>query len=90
MNLKPLQDRVIIKRLESENKTAGGIIIPDSAKEKPMKGEIVAVGPGKAKAPMTVKTGDVVLFAKYAGNELKVDTDELIIMREEEILAIIE
>ncbi|WP_320172531.1 co-chaperone GroES [Maridesulfovibrio sp.] len=90
MNLKPLQDRVLIKRLESEQKTAGGIIIPDSAKEKPMKGEVVAAGPGKDKVAMTVKAGDIVLFAKYAGNELKIDADEYIIMREEEILAIVE
>jgi chaperonin GroES len=90
MNLKPLQDRVLIKRLETEQKTAGGIIIPDSAKEKPMKGEVVAAGPGKDNNPMTVKAGDVVLFAKYAGNELKIDADEFIIMREDEILAIVE
>ncbi|WP_031480613.1 co-chaperone GroES [Maridesulfovibrio frigidus] len=90
MNLKPLQDRVLIKRLESEQKTAGGIIIPDSAKEKPMKGVVAAAGPGKEKAPMSVKEGDVVLFAKYAGNELSIDGDDFIIMREEEILAVVE
>ncbi|WP_027723274.1 co-chaperone GroES [Maridesulfovibrio zosterae] len=90
MNLKPLQDRVLIKRLETEQKTAGGIIIPDSAKEKPMKGEVVAAGPGKDNNSMSVKAGDVVLFAKYAGNELKIDADDFIIMREEEILAIVE
>lgn len=90
MNLKPLQDRVLIKRMESEQKTASGIIIPDAAQEKPMKGQVVATGPGKDNNPMTVKTGDLVLFAKYSGNELNVDGEDLIIMREEEILAVIE
>lgn len=90
MTLKPLQDRVLIKRMESEQKTASGIIIPDAAQEKPMKGQVVATGPGKDNNPMTVKAGDAVLFAKYAGNELSVDGEDLIIMREEEILAVIE
>jgi chaperonin GroES len=81
---------VLIKRLEEEQVTAGGIYIPDSAKEKPMKGEVVAVGPGKKDAKMTVKKGDTVLFAKYAGNEIKIDGEEHLIMREEDILAIVE
>jgi chaperonin GroES len=90
MTLKPLQDRVLIKRMESEQKTASGIIIPDAAQEKPMKGQVIATGPGKDNNPMTVKAGDAVLFAKYAGNELSVDGEDFIIMREEEILAVIE
>ena len=90
MKLKPLSDRVVVKRLESEEKTAGGIIIPDAAKEKPMRGEIVAVGPGKPKAEMTVKKGDTVLFAKYAGNDFEVDGVEYTIMREEDILAVVQ
>lgn len=90
MTLKPLQDRVLIKRMESEQKTASGIIIPDAAQEKPMKGEVIATGPGKDGAAMTVKDGDRVLFAKYAGNELNIDGEDFIIMREEEILAVIE
>ncbi|WP_027180251.1 co-chaperone GroES [Maridesulfovibrio bastinii] len=90
MTLKPLQDRVLIKRMESEQKTASGIIIPDAAQEKPMKGQVIATGPGKDNNPMTVKEGDAVLFAKYAGNELSVDGEDFIIMREEEILAVIE
>lgn len=95
MKLKPLNDRVLVKRLEMENKTAGGIFIPDSAKEKPMKGQILAVGPGKLddagkRVKMTVKAKDVVLFAKYAGTEIKIDGDELLVMREEDILAIVE
>ncbi len=90
MKLKPLSDRVLVKRLEEEQVTAGGIYIPDSAKEKPMKGEVVAVGPGKKDEKMTVKKGDTVLFAKYAGNELKIDSAEHLIMREEDILAIVD
>lgn len=90
MKLKPLSDRVLVKRLEEEQVTAGGIYIPDSAKEKPMKGEVVAAGPGKKDEKMTVKAGDTVLFAKYAGNEIKVDGAEHLIMREEDILAIVE
>ncbi|MGE4297152.1 MAG: co-chaperone GroES [Desulfovibrionaceae bacterium] len=94
MKLKPLQDRVLVKRLEQEEKTAGGLYIPDSAKEKPMKGEIIAVGPGKTTddgktTKPTVKKGDFVLFNKYAGTEIKVDADEFLIMREDDILAII-
>ena len=95
MKLKPLHDRVLVKRLEQEEKTQGGIIIPDSAKEKPMKGEIVAAGPGKTaddgKAiKLSVKKGDLVLFNKYAGTEIKIDGIEHLVMREEDILAIID
>ncbi len=95
MNLKPLSDRVLVKRLESEEKTAGGLFIPDTAKEKPSRGEVVAVGPGKAAddgkvIPMTVKTGDVVLFNKYAGTEVKLDGVDHLVMREDDILAIIQ
>ena len=95
MKLKPLNDRVMVKRLESEEVTAGGIIIPDTAKEKPMKGEIVAAGPGKAddsgkRVPMAVKEGDLVLFNKYAGTEIKIDGIEHLVMREDDILAVIE
>ncbi|MGE4318259.1 MAG: co-chaperone GroES [Deferribacterales bacterium] len=92
--IKPLQDRLIVKRFESEEKTASGIIIPDSAKEKPMEGEVIAVGPGRTydngnKMTMTVKVGDKVLFAKYAGTEIKFDGEELLIMREDDILGIV-
>jgi chaperonin GroES len=95
MPLRPLQDRVIIKRTDSEEKTASGIIIPNSAKEKPLEGKIVAVGPGKknedGKATgIDVKKGDIVLFGKYAGTEIKVDGEELIILREDDILAVVE
>lgn len=95
MKLKPLHDRVLVKRLPEEEKTAGGIIIPDSAKEKPSRGEVIAAGPGKTaddgKAiAMNVKNGDKVLFSKYAGTEVKVDGDEMLVMREDDILAIIE
>ena len=95
MKLKPLNDRVLIQRLEMEEKTAGGIIIPDSAKEKPQRGKVVAAGPGKLdedgkRVKMTVKKGDTVLFAKYAGTEFKLDGDECLILREDDILAIVE
>lgn len=93
MKLTPLHDRVLVKRLDSEDKTAGGLYIPDTAKEKPSRGEIVAVGPGKAYkdkvVPMTVKVGDTVLFNKYAGSEVKVDGVEHLMMREDDILALI-
>lgn len=94
MKLKPLNDRVLVKRLESEEKTAGGLFIPDTAKEKPSKGEVVAVGPGKiaddGKAiAMQVKTGDMVLFNKYAGTDVKLDGVDHLVMREDDILAII-
>ncbi|MBU1276941.1 MAG: co-chaperone GroES [Proteobacteria bacterium] len=95
MKIKPLQDRVIVARLEEETKTAGGIIIPDSAKEKPQQGKILAVGPGKVmengtKLEMTVKKGDTVLFGKYSGSEVKIDGKEVLIMREDDILGIVE
>ena len=94
MNLMPLNDRVLVKRLESEEKTAGGLYIPDTAKEKPSKGEVIAAGPGKTaddgkRVPMAVKAGDVVLFNKYAGTEVKLDGVEHLVMREDDILAII-
>jgi chaperonin GroES len=95
MKIKPLQDRLVIKRLEEEEKTKGGIIIPDSAKEKPQEGRVVAVGDGKTlesgkKAPLTVKPGDKILFGKYSGTEIKIDGVEHLIMREEDVLAIVE
>lgn len=95
MSLKPLNDRVLVKRLESEEKTAGGLYIPDTAKEKPSRGEIVAAGPGKHAddgklIAMSVKVGDLVLFNKYAGTEIKLDGVEHLVMREDDILAIIE
>ncbi len=95
MKLKPLQDRVLVKRLEEKEQKKGGIIIPDSAKEKPMEGEIVAVGNGKvkedgSKQPLDLKVGDRVLFGKYAGQDVKIDDEELLIMREDDILGIIE
>ena len=95
MALKPLQDRVIIKRLDSEEKTAGGIIIPDAAKEKPLEGKVIAAGTGKkgedGKASgMDVKVNDIVLFGKYTGTEIKVDGEDVIILREDDILAIVE
>jgi chaperonin GroES len=95
MNIRPLQDRVIVKRVEEEEKTKGGIIIPDTAKEKPMEGKVVAVGKGKVlengtKLEMTVKVGDRILFSKYSGNEVKIDGVEHLIMREDDILGIIE
>ncbi len=94
MKIKPLQDRVLIKRIEEEEKTKGGIIIPDAAKEKPMEGKVVAVGDGKTlengtKAPLTVKVGDKILFGKYSGTEIKVDGEEHLILREDDILAIV-
>ena len=94
MSLKPLNDRVLVKRLESEEKTAGGLYIPDTAKEKPSRGEVVAVGPGKRAedgklVPMSVKAGDRVLIGKYSGTEVKIDNVGHVIVREEEILAIV-
>jgi chaperonin GroES len=93
-NIKPLQDRVLVKRIEAEEKTASGIIIPDTAKEKPQEGEVIAVGPGKVldngtKVELTVKVGDRVLFSKYAGTDVKIDGVEYLIMREDDILGII-
>jgi chaperonin GroES len=95
MKIRPLQDRVIVKRVEEEEKTKGGIIIPDSAKEKPAEGKVIAVGKGKIGEdgklqPLDVKVGDRILFSKYAGTEVKVDGDETLIMREDDILGVIE
>ena len=95
MKVKPLFDRVLVKRVESEEKVKGGIIIPDTAKEKPMEGKVVAVGAGRLdddgkRVPMEVKAGDRILFGKYAGTEIKIDDDEHIILREDEILGIIQ
>ena len=95
MNLRPLHDRVIVRRMEEERLSAGGIVIPDSATEKPVRGEIVAAGNGKIldsgeKRALDVQVGDTVLFGKYSGTEVKVDGDELLVMREEDIMAVIE
>jgi chaperonin GroES len=89
INLKPLADRVLVEPAAAETKTAGGIIIPDTAKEKPMKGKVVAVGNGKPEEPMTVKAGDMVLYGKYAGTEINVDGKDYLIMRESDIYAVI-
>ena len=93
VNVTPLNDRILVKRLDEEEKTAGGIYIPDSAKEKPQKGEIIAAGKGKTsddgtKIPLEVKVGDKVLFGKYSGTELKLDGQEYLMMREEDVLGI--
>lgn len=94
MKLRPLHDRVIVKRLESENKTKGGIIIPDTAKEKPQEGEVIAVGDGKIvdgkREPLAVKAKDKILFSKYAGTEITIEGEEMLIMREDDILAVVE
>jgi chaperonin GroES len=95
MKLTPLHDRVIVKRIEEEEKTAGGIIIPDTAKEKPQQGKIIAVGQGSMLEngqiiPMTVKEGDRILFGKYSGTEIQIDGEEHLIMREDDILAIVQ
>ncbi|MCW8129905.1 MAG: co-chaperone GroES [Planctomycetota bacterium] len=92
VELQPLDDRIVVRRLEAETKTAGGIVLPDSAKEKPQKGEVIATGPGKLldsgkRAALEVKVGDTVLFGKYSGTEVKVAGEEVIIMRESDILA---
>ena len=94
MNVRPLHDRVLVKRVEEKEVVKGGIIIPDTAKEKPMEGEVIAAGPGKImedgkRAPMDVKAGDRILFGKYSGTEIKIDDQDYVIMREEEILAIL-
>ena len=89
LNIKPLADRVIIEAAAAEEKTAGGIIIPDTAKEKPQKGTVLAVGPGTKDEVMTVKEGDVVLYGKYAGTEISVDGGDYLIMRESDIVAIV-
>lgn len=95
LNIRPLHDRVIIRRQEEERKTAGGIVIPDSATEKPIRGEVKAVGKGKILddgqvRPLDVKVGDHVLFGKYSGTEVKVDGEDLLVMREEDIMAIVD
>ena len=95
MKFRPLHDRVVVRRVEEETKTAGGIIIPDTAKEKPMQGEILAVGPGARNdkgelAPMSVQVGDRVLFGKWSGTEVKLDGDELLIMKESDIMGVLE
>jgi|SRR5690242_8593695 chaperonin GroES len=95
MNFRPLHDRVVVRRLEAEEKTAGGIIIPDTAKEKPMEGEVVAVGPGARDesgklVPLDVKSGDRILFGKWSGTEVKLDGEELLIMKESDIMGIVE
>ena len=87
--MKPINDRVVVKPAAAEEKTTGGIIIPDTAKEKPQKGEIVAVGPGKDGNKMTVKKGDVVLYGKYAGQEINYDGSDYLIMREDDILVVL-
>jgi chaperonin GroES len=89
MNIKPLADRVVVKPAAAEEKTASGIIIPDTAKEKPQRGEVVAVGGGKPEEPMTVKVGDMVLYGKYSGTELSVDGEDVLIMRESDIFAVV-
>lgn len=89
LKIKPLADRVIVEPMEAEQKTTGGIIIPDTAKEKPQKGVVVAVGAGKKDEPMTVKAGDTVLYGKYSGNELSIDGVTYLIMRESDIFAIL-
>ena len=95
MAIRPLHDRLIVKRLESEEKTKGGIIIPDSAKEKPLEGKVVAVGNGRVldngeKRALEVKKGDKILFGKYSGTEIKIDGEEMVILREDDVLAVIE
>ena len=95
MKVKPLQDRLVVKRLAEEEKTKGGIIIPDAAKEKPQEGRVIAVGPGKVtdngqRVTPEVKVGDKILFGKYAGTEIKIEGDEHLILREDDVLAIIE
>ena len=94
MKVKPLYDRLVVKRLEEEEKTKGGIIIPDAAKEKPQEGRVIAVGDGKVlengqKAPLSVKAGDKILFGKYSGTEIKIDGEEHLILREDDVLAIV-
>jgi chaperonin GroES len=94
VNIRPLHDRVVVKRVESEEQVRGGIIIPDTAKEKPQEAEVVAVGPGKLqedgnRQPMDVQSGDRVLIGKYSGSEIKIGEDELVIVREDEILAVL-
>ena len=94
MNIRPLQDRVLVKRLEQEEQVRGGIIIPDTAKEKPQQAEVIAVGPGKfndegKRAPVDVKQGDKILIGKYSGSEIRIDEEDYVILREDEILAVV-
>ena len=89
MNIKPLADRVLVEASEAETKTSSGIIIPDTAKEKPQRGKIVAVGPGTKENPVTVKVGDIILYGKYSGTELQQDGVDYLIMKESDILAIV-
>ena len=95
MAVKPLDDRVLVKQSEAEERTAGGIVLPDTAKEKPQKGSVIAVGPGKlldsgVRGKMTLKKGDEVFYAKYSGTEIKIDGDEYVILKETDVLAVIE
>ncbi len=95
MHFRPLHDRVVVRRIDAEERTAGGIIIPDTAKEKPQQGEVIAAGPGARNeqgqlVPLDVRTGDRVLFAKWAGTEVKIDGEELLIMKESDLLGVIE
>jgi len=96
MKFRPLGDRVVVRRIKEDTKTAGGIIIPETAQEKPQEGEIISVGPGAIdeksgkRTPLEVKAGDIVLFGKYSGTEIKVDGDELLVMREEDLVAVVE
>jgi chaperonin GroES len=95
MHLRPLHDRVVVRRIEVDEKTAGGIIIPDTAKEKPMEGEVVAVGPGARNdqgqlVPMDLKTGDRILFGKWSGTEVKIDGEELLIMKESDVMGVLD
>ncbi|HET9767386.1 MAG TPA: co-chaperone GroES [Thermoanaerobaculia bacterium] len=94
MNIRPLQDRVLVKRLEQEEQVRGGIIIPDTAKEKPQQAEVIAVGPGKVndegkRSPVDVKQGDKILIGKYSGSEIRIDEEDYVILREDEILAVV-
>ena len=94
MNIRPLQDRVLVKRLEQEEQVRGGIIIPDTAKEKPQQAEVIAVGPGKfndegKRSPVDVKQGDKILIGKYSGSEIRIDEEDFVILREDEILAVV-
>ena len=94
MNIRPLQDRVLVKRMEQEEQVRGGIIIPDTAKEKPQQAEVIAVGPGKfndegKRSPVDVKQGDKILIGKYSGSEIRIDEEDFVILREDEILAVV-
>jgi chaperonin GroES len=95
MKFRPLHDRIVVRRIDAEEKTAGGIIIPDTAKEKPQQGEVIAVGPGARDeqgklTPLDVKAGDIVLFGKWSGSEVKIDGEELLIMKESDIMGVLE